>query len=119
MGLKKESDHLNFRIKKHKFKRNKNLINHLQLLKLSKKSKKVSDFFMKKQENLSKLKIKRIRVLSKFKLHRLKFKYNNNEIAKKNEFVQKILETLTKFTNDRFSIKLILQNLNKGLTINL
>merc|ERR1711862_804195 len=41
------------------------------------------------------------------------------KFAKKNEFLQKILETLTKFTNNRFNIKLILRNLNKGLTINL
>jgi len=117
--MKKESDHLNFKMKRHKFKKNRNLVSHKWLTKHSRKSEKISDFFMKKQENLSKLKIKRIKILSKFKLYSLKSKYNYNKFAKKNEFLQKILETLTKFTNNRFNIKLILQNLNKGLTINL
>lgn len=83
---------------------------------LSISNKRISYYLLTKKYKTSP-KIKRLKILSKFK------KYNSNcinsKLVEKNHFLQQILETLTKFLGNYYNIKVILQNYNQGLTINL
>ena len=63
--------------------------------------------------------IKRIYLLKKYK-QSLNFKnYTTTENLIRNNIIEQILESLSKFTNNKFHIFLIFQNINRGISINL
>lgn len=78
---------------------------------------KLSNYFLiKKYKPKTILKMKRLEILTKFK--KFNSNYANFELVKKNHFFQQILETLTKFLGNKYTIKIILQNFNQGLIVN-
>lgn len=116
--LKNESDHFRLKTTKHLKKRN--------LKKPDVEQEKLSDFFIpnvknhrgyKKRNTI--LKSKRLKIVSLSQNHRPKQKHSTKNVFDKNKFLDQLLETLTIFTNSKYHIKLILQNVNKGLTVNL
>merc|ERR1712087_40244 len=75
---------------------------------------------LKKHERLKlSLRYKRLKIISNYKNYNMKKQISNNELLKKNNFINKLLETLTIFTKKKYHIKLIFQNVNKGLTVKL
>ena len=75
---------------------------------------------LKKHERLKlSLRYKRLKIISNYKNYNMKNQIFNNELLKKNNFINKLLETLTIFTKKKYHIKLIFQNVNKGLTVKL
>ena len=65
------------------------------------------------------LKTKRLSILDKYKNFSQRNTYRNNEVLKKNSFLEQLLESLSVFTNKKFHIFLTFQNLNRGLSIKL
>lgn len=64
-------------------------------------------------------KIKRIYLLKKYKQSLNSKSYITNENLTKNNIIEQILESLSKFTNKKFHIFLIFQNINRGMSVNL
>ena len=64
-------------------------------------------------------KIKRLQLLNKYKQYLLtKKKFTLNQLNKQT-FLQKLLENLNIYTNNKYNISLTTQNINKGMTIKL
>ena len=62
---------------------------------------------------------KRLKLIVKLKRHLLKNKLNNNLSLYSSNFSELFLESLSLFTQKKFRITLVLQNLNKGLSFRL
>lgn len=64
-------------------------------------------------------KIKRVRLLKKYKQSLNLKNYITNENLIKNNITEQILESLSLFTNKKFHIFLVFQNINRGISLNL
>lgn len=64
-------------------------------------------------------KIRRAKVVRKFKKKLYKTNYKTTEKLKKNLFLEELLESLSIFTGKKYHVYLTLQNLNRGLNLEL
>ena len=64
-------------------------------------------------------KTKRIHLLKKYKQSLNFKKYTTNENLTKNSIIEQILESLSLFTNNKFHIFLLFQNINRGISLNI
>ena len=73
---------------------------------------------LKKHERLKLTsRYRRLKIISTFKNYGIKNRNFNKDLLKKNNFINKLLETLTIFTKKKYHIKLIFQHVNKGMTV--
>lgn len=72
----------------------------------------------KQIKNNKKLKTRTL-LLKRYKKFLSFNKYKNEEVLKKNGFLEQLLESLSDFTNNNFNIFVTFQNLNKGLSLKL